>query len=204
MYSELAMSYMDLTNTDGMYRLTTEWEPISTGTAFSTIDNTIRTYHDSVTPVNFQKGLGLKPAPDLIEIERFDILSSKKVIKVQFTDGTSVKAICHDGDVFSLNRGLFIAMAKRLYGDEYTVEGVEFMAAQLSYLKKYNKMVDKAIKLYEKEIKEKAKELETAQAKETVRTNKKRKHDMYLKRRDEKRRQAKIEELAEAIRKANK
>lgn len=128
------------------------------------------------------------------EISYFDIVVPVKVLKVYFADGKYIKVVCHQQDDFSIKRGLFIALAKKKYGKEYTVDGIEYMATQLSYLKKYDKMVDKVIKAQEREEKQKTKEAVAERRKEMVKANKKRKHEAYLKRRDEKRRQSKIDE----------
>lgn len=63
--------------------------------------------------------------------------------------------VLKDPDVFDIHRCLFIAIAKHLYKDTYTSEGIEYIATLLSYEKKYVKMVNNAIKDHEKKEKEK-------------------------------------------------
>lgn len=81
-----------------------------------------------------------------VEIKRYRILAPNKVIEVYFTDGSKEKLVCHDEDTFNLRKGLFLAIAKHLYKDKYTIEGIEAKAVEIGYTKKYVKMVDKAIK----------------------------------------------------------
>lgn len=87
-----------------------------------------------------------------IEIFRYEILARNKVIRVNFSDDTQEKVICDDKDEFDLRRGLFVALSKKMYKDKYTLEGIEHMATELSYQKKYVKMVDKAIKDHDRKL----------------------------------------------------
>lgn len=57
--------------------------------------------------------------------------------------------------ILKIHRCLFIAIAKHLYKDTYTPEGIEYKATLLSYEKKYAKIVNSAIKNHEKKEKEK-------------------------------------------------
>lgn len=88
-------------------------------------------------------------------IKDYQILCPGKVVRVDFTDNTSEKMVLKDPDVFDIRRCLFIAVAKHLYKDTYTPEGIEHKATLLSYEKKYAKIVDSAIKNHEKKEKEK-------------------------------------------------
>lgn len=87
-----------------------------------------------------------------IEISSFEILFPNKVIRVDFSDNTQEKVVCDDKDKFDLQRGLFVALSKKMYKDKYTLEGIEHMATELSYQKKYVKMVDKAIKEHDRKL----------------------------------------------------
>lgn len=89
---------------------------------------------------------------DNIKISSYEILARNKVIRVSFSDGTQEKVICDDKDKFDLQRGLFVALSKKMYKDKYTLEGIEHMATELSYQKKYVKMVNKAIKDHNKKL----------------------------------------------------
>lgn len=116
-----------------------------------------------------------------------------KVTKITFVDGTSMKMVCHEDDTFDLRRCLFIAIAKKLYKERYTWEGIEHKATELSYLKSATKVVDKALKDYNNKIKEAEKEAKEIADKKRAAENQKRKHAEYVKRRDE-RRQKEIDE----------
>lgn len=85
-------------------------------------------------------------------IEEFKIIIPGKVIVVNFANGTTQKVVCDDKDAFDLRRGLFVALSKNMYKDKYTLEGIEHMATELSYQKKYVKMVNKAIKDHNKKL----------------------------------------------------
>lgn len=116
-----------------------------------------------------------------------------KVTKVFFVDGTSMKMVCHEEDTFDLRRCCFIAIAKKLFKDRYTWEGIEHKATELSYLKSVTKVVDKALKDYNNKVKEAEKEAKKETEKKRAAENQKRKHAEYIKRRDE-RRQKEIDE----------
>ena len=88
------------------------------------------------------------------EIKDINIIVPNKVVEVTFADNHKEKMICHQDDEFSLRRCLFIAIAKRKYKKSYTVEGIEFKATELSMLKECVKIVDKALKAYEKKQKD--------------------------------------------------
>ena len=85
-------------------------------------------------------------------IKEFKIIIPGKVIVVNFANGTTQKVVCDDKDTFDLRRGLFVALSKNMYKDKYTLEGIEHMATELSYQKKYVKMVDKAIKEHDRKL----------------------------------------------------
>lgn len=85
-------------------------------------------------------------------IEEFKIIIPGKVIVVNFANGTTQKVVCNDKDNFDLRRDLFVALSKNMYKYKYTLEGIEHMATELSYQKKYVKMVNKAIKDHNKKL----------------------------------------------------
>lgn len=82
-------------------------------------------------------------------IINYEILVKNKVLIVYFKDGKSEKMVCHEQDSFDLHKGLYLAIAKHLYKNIYTLEGVEKKAEELSYTKEYIKIVKKAIKNHE-------------------------------------------------------
>lgn len=117
-----------------------------------------------------------------LHIKDYQILCPGKVVRVDFTDNTSEKMVLKDPDVFDIRRCLFIAIAKHLYKDTYTPEGIEHKATLLSYEKKYAKIVDSAIKNHEKKEKEKLLKLQKEkEEKERI----KRKRAKNLKRREQ-------------------
>lgn len=89
-----------------------------------------------------------------LSIDDINIIVPNKVIEVSFNDGTKEKVVCHKDDTFNLRNGLFIAIAKHLYKQEYTQEGIEWKAFELTHLKKYAKIVDSALKNYHRKLKD--------------------------------------------------
>jgi len=129
-----------------------------------------------------------------------------KVVEVEFKYGyetTKIKSICCDEDEFDLKKGVYIAMSKLLYGNEYTTEGVEVKAKELSLKKDNEKMVNKAIKEYHKKIKakEEAKEKEKLKKKEEL--ARKKKNEERKKKQRERKRKEEADVIAEAIKIAN-
>lgn len=98
-------------------------------------------------------------------IKDIAVIVPDKVVLVKFVDGGKEKMVCHQDDAFDLRKCLFIAIAKHLYKDTYTFEGLEVVAEHITYLKEYVKIVDKAMKSYKKKLKReeemKAKEAES-------------------------------------------
>ena len=93
---------------------------------------------------------------DVGTIRNINVIVPDKVVEIEFYDGKE-KMVCHKDDTFDLRKCCFIAIAKHLYKKEYTQEGIEYMATQLTYQKKYAKIVDKALKDYKKREEEKEK-----------------------------------------------
>ena len=107
-----------------------------------------------------------------------------KVVCVEFADGKKEKAVCAEEDVYSLETGVAICLAKHAMGGSAS----------------YNRAVKKAMKVYEDGIAKEQAEI----AEKTRREKRRQKHLDYLKRREEKRREARIDEMAEAYRRALK
>ena len=105
----------------------------------------------------------------------YDVVVPNKVILVTFLDGITEKLICSEEDEFDLRKGLFIAIAKHKYKDEFTLEGIEAKAKEISYTKAYVKMVDKVIRKHDKAIEEQKK------AEEKQREEKKRAYEKRMK-----------------------
>lgn len=80
-----------------------------------------------------------------------NIIVPNRVVEVIF-DGDlwkKVKTVCDKNDIFSLERALYIAYAKRLYNDTHTSEGIEKKADEFKYEKYYVSKVKNALKVYE-------------------------------------------------------
>lgn len=117
-----------------------------------------------------------------LHIKNYQILCPGKVVRVDFADNTSEKMVLKDPDVFDIHRCLFIAIAKHLYKDTFTPEGIEYAATLLSYEKKYVKIVNDAIKDHKKKEKERLLKLQKEkEEKERI----KRKRAKNLKRREQ-------------------
>lgn len=125
-------------------------------------------------------------------IYSFEEIVPEKVVVVYFTDGQSEKMVCREPDVFDLHRCLYLAIAKHLYKQEYTTEGIEYKASELSMKKKYVKIVENAIKVHNRMLRDQEKaerlELERIAAK-----------NRRLQKKQEKRAQTKEVKLEEAI-----
>lgn len=104
-----------------------------------------------------------------IAIKDIDVVVPNKVVIVTIVDycfgfgfdqtGHKYKMTCQEGDEFSLEKAVYIAIAKRLFSDYYTFAGVMKKAEEeLPYIKGFEKMVRYAISDYNKKIvnKEKA------------------------------------------------
>lgn len=102
------------------------------------------------------------------DIFNINVIVPDKVVEIEFYDGKE-KMVCHKDDTFDLRKCCFIAIAKHLYKREYTYEGIEYMAEQLMYQKKYVKIVDRAMKEYQKSEEEKAKKIREEEEEKIVR-----------------------------------
>lgn len=135
-----------------------------------------------------------KKSPNIKDI---DIIVPNKVTEVTFVDGTKEKMILYKDDVFNLRNCLFIAIAKHLYKKDYTPEGIEYIAFRLTHLKKYVKIVDSALKAFEKKQKD-IEKLEENRKVELERIERKRaKRLTYKRRRTEKKEQEEKEKQIE-------
>lgn len=131
------------------------------------------------------------------EITDIDIIVPNKVVEVTFADGLKEKMVCHEDDTFNLRNCLFIAIAKHIYKKNYTFEGIEWKAFELTHLKKYVKIVDSALKAFDKKQKEIAKLEENRKAELESIERKRAKRQAYKERRVAKREQAEKEKQIE-------
>lgn len=126
-----------------------------------------------------------------------DVIEYKKnkVYGFEFYDGTKIKTIRDDKDVFSLPYAFYLALAKKIYGKELTFEGVLEKTKELSYSKYHVKLVEKGLKLFKKKQEEEAKKKQEELEKEEQ-------HKRYVekkKKRDQKRKEQKRNDLIDAI-----
>lgn len=145
------------------------------------------------------------------EIVNINVIVPKRVVEVTIFDNGEAykyKQVCKDPDVFDLRFALALAMVKHennryRYRYHLTSEGVEEMADRsLRYYKEFAKEVDRAIKAYNKWLKEEEKKkLEEEERKAIIERrrvkNKKRKEKMKAKKHDEE-----VNTITEAIRKS--
>ena len=137
-------------------------------------------------------------------ISDINILVPDKVVEVVFNDDKKEKMLCHEDDTFDLKDACFIAISKHLYRDTYTFDGIEHMANEMKYQKKYVKMVDKAVKNYKKKIDEIEKAKREEEEERIIRERQRLKRRKQKERRAEKHRKIIVNILAESINKAKK
>ena len=133
---------------------------------------------------------------DVIEYKK------EKVYGFEFEDGTKVKTIRDDDDVFSLPYAFYLALAKKIYGKELTFEGVLVKTKELSYSKYHAKLVEKGLKLFKKKQEEEAKKKQEEEEKKEQRKRyieKKKKRDKKL---EDQYEQDMINMIAKAIKKS--
>lgn len=135
------------------------------------------------------------------DIFDINVIVPDKVIEIEFYDGIE-KMVCHEDDTFDLRKCCFIAIAKHLYKKEYTQEGVEYMATQLIYQKKYVKIVDKALKDYKRKEKEKAEKIRREEEEKIIRKRQSLKRRKQKERRAQRHREALIDVFADSINEA--
>ena len=138
--------------------------------------------------------------PDVIT--DINVIVPGKVVEITFADGGKEKMVCHKDDTFDLRKCCFIAIAKHLYKKEYTQEGIEYMATQLTYQKKYVKIVDKALKDYKKKEEEKAEKIRKEEEEKIIRERQSIKRRKQKERRAQRHREALIDVFADSINEA--
>ena len=136
-------------------------------------------------------------------IFNINVIVPDKVVEIEFYDGKE-KMVCHEDDVFDLRKCCFIAIAKHLYKKEYTQEGIEHMATQLTYQKKYVKIVDKALKDYKKKEEEKPEKIRKEEEEKIVRARQSLKRRKQKERRAQKHKEVLVDLIADSINEAKK
>ena len=135
------------------------------------------------------------------DIFNINVIVPNKVVEIEFYDSKE-KMICHESDTFDLKKCCFIAIAKHLYKKEYTYEGIEYMAKQLMYQKKYVKIVDKALKDYKKKMDELDKRAKKEEEMKIVHARQVEKKRRYKERRTQRYREDMINLIADSINEA--
>ena len=135
------------------------------------------------------------------DIFDINVIVPDKVVEIEFFDGKE-KMVCHKDDTFDLRKCCFIAIAKHLYKKEYTQEGMEHMATQLTYQKKYVKIVDKALKDYKRKEEEKAEKIRREEEEKIIRARQSLKRRKQKERRVQRHREALIDVFADSINEA--
>ena len=135
------------------------------------------------------------------DIFNINVIVPDKVVEIEFYDGKE-KMVCHKDDTFDLRKCCFIAIAKHLYKTEYTQEGIEHMATQLTYQKKYVKIVDKALKYYKKKEEEKAEKIRKEEEEKIVRARQSLKRRKQKERRAQRHREVLVDLIADSINEA--
>lgn len=135
------------------------------------------------------------------DIFNINVIVPDKVVEIEFFDGKE-KMVCHEDDTFDLRKCCFIAIAKHLYKKEYTQEGIEHMATQLTYQKKYVKIVDKALKDYKKKAEEKEKKIRDEREREKIQERQREKRRRYKERRAQRHKEAMVDLIADSINEA--
>lgn len=170
----------------------------STSLSFDTTTSTIK-----VNPVNYYQcfsSLFNQNNDKFIDykITKIEILKPYKVLRFTFADKTIIKTICDDMDTFDLDFACFLAISKKIYGKDWTADGVYSKTFELMEQKCYIKIVKQAISQFKKEQKEK-------EQKERIEKEQKEAKIRQAEKRRKKRKEAKnrrINELAEAIKKS--
>lgn len=84
------------------------------------------------------------------DVRAINVIVPDQVVEVEFNDySDKIKTVCSKDDTFSLERAMYIAIAKKRFGHIYTSEGIEKKATELTYEKDYVYRVKNALKVYE-------------------------------------------------------
>ena len=137
------------------------------------------------------------------DIFNINVIVPDKVVEIEFCDGKE-KMVCHKDDTFDLRKCCFIAIAKHLYKKEYTQEGIEHMATQLTYQKKYVKIVDKALKDYKKKEEEKAEKIRKEEEDKIIHARQSLKRRKQKERRAQRHKEVLVDLIADSINEAKK
>lgn len=118
-----------------------------------------------------------------------------KVYKFIFNDGTNIKTVCDDSDTFNLEYAFYLALAKKIYSDKYTFEGILKKVEDMKYEKDYIKTVKEGIKLFKDKKKKEAEE----RKKEMIKKHQKERYINKKIRRDKRRREQEQDTIYKAV-----
>ena len=114
-------------------------------------------YIDGTNLTSFFKTYQEKEKKKDIYFKKVIQRNPNRVYEFIFQDNTHIKTICAEEDLnsFSLEYAFFLALAKYLYSEEYTFEGVINKSYELMTQKKYIKIVNKGMRIFKIEQKQK-------------------------------------------------
>lgn len=139
-------------------------------------------------------------------ISDIEIIVPNKVVKIYFLGNMYYeKMVCSDEDTFDLERCCYLALAKHFYREDYTMEGIEWLATyHLPFLKDWNICVKNALKNFYRKEEEKRKKEEDQKEKKRIAERKRQKKIAYKKRREERAKEAMKKALSDSINMLNK
>lgn len=135
----------------------------------------------------------------LVNLTKIEMLVPNKVMRFTFSDGTQIKTICHDEDMFDLRYAFLLAFAKKYFKGLYTREGFEKYAHYMGLIKYWDKKAKEGIQLYKKQEKEKALKLKE----ETERAAARKRQAEKKARKKQERKERELKALAEKIKNVN-
>lgn len=140
-----------------------------------------------------------KPIQSPYNIKKIEEIVPNKVYKFIFADDKIEKTVKLDWEEHNLKYAAFVALSKKLFKETLTFEGILYkIESELKFSKEYNKMIDKAIKNFIKEKKQKElEEQKTKEEKERKKAKALKKHKKRLQTKNQKN-----EELIQIITKA--
>ena len=131
-------------------------------------------------------------------ITKVEVLKPGKVLRFTFGDDTVIKTVCVDNDTFDFKFAFFLAYAKYFWGNVLTTQGIENKARDFTNVKFFNSLVKKGMKVYFDQKKKEEKEEKEEAERKKIRANRIAKKIA----KKEKAREDRINEMAEAIRRA--
>lgn len=134
-----------------------------------------------------------------IHLTKVEMLVPNKVMRFTFSDGTQIKTVCHDEDIFDLRYAFLLAFAKRYFKGLYTREGFEKYAHYMGLIKYWDKKAKEGIQLFKKQEKERTLKLKEETERAAIR---KRQAEKKARKKKE-RKERELKALAEKIKNVN-